>query len=97
LEVLTAKNYLHSEELETQSSSVITSNDTDMDLKSSLITGVAGLGFRTRIFNNLNLQVQGRAEYGPGLLFRTSDKLNNGKKPFTQNTLQACILVGITF
>ncbi len=97
LEVITAKNYLHSEELESQSSSVITNNDTDMDLKSSLITGVAGLGFRTRIFNNLKLQVQGRAEYGPGLLFRTSDKLNNGKKPFTQNTMQACILVGITF
>ncbi|HKK42995.1 MAG TPA: hypothetical protein VJ963_11345 [Bacteroidales bacterium] len=97
MEVITGKSYLHSEELETLSNAVITNNDTDMGLKSSLITGLAGLGFRTRIFNNLGLQVQGRAEYGPGILFRTSDKLNNGKKPFTQNTLQASILVGITF
>lgn len=96
-EMISNKYYFHDEEIETPANNILTYSDSNMDLKSGALSGLAGFGVRTRIFNNIKLQVQGRVEYGQGIMHQDYDTLNNGERPFTQNAMQASLLIGLTF
>jgi hypothetical protein len=88
------KNYNLISEIENPiSHEVKTYEYRNMDFLPGEISAVTGLGLRTRIFNNLNLQFQGRIEYGTGLL----KSLTASYKTFKQNSIQATFLFGITF
>lgn len=70
-----------------------------MNFNSGEISGVGGVGIRTRLFNNINLNLHGRVEYGSGFFVNVhSDKAGAAKKnPYVQNSMQATFLIGITF
>jgi hypothetical protein len=61
------------------------------------ISAIAGLGLRTRIFNNINLFVQGRIEVGQGALQKSNDYSTSSEKPFKHNSIQSTLLLGIAF
>ena len=88
------KNYVLIREIEnTASHEVKTYEYRNLGFHPGEISAVTGLGLRTRIFDNYNLQFQGRFEYGTGLL----KNLTASDKPFKQNSMQVTFLLGITF
>jgi hypothetical protein len=88
------KSYLQIKEVENTSlHDVLTYEYKNMGLQSGEISAIAGAGLRTRIFNNLNLHLQGRVEYGRGIL----KLLTSEENPFRQNSFQYTFLIGITF
>jgi hypothetical protein len=88
------KNYVLIREVESTSShEVKTYEYRNIGFHPGEISAVTGLGLRTRIFDNLSLQFQGRIEYGMGLL----KSLTPSDKPLKQNSMQATFLLGITF
>jgi hypothetical protein len=96
-QVLIDKSYRRIEEHENSLNEILTTENMNMGFNAGEISGLAGLGVRTRIFNNLNLQLQGRIEAGPGLLYKLSDNLHYVDKNLKQNSLQATFMIGITF
>jgi hypothetical protein len=61
------------------------------------VSSVAGIGLKTRLFNNINLNIQGRVEFGTGILERADENSLTDKKPFKEHSLQTSFLIGITF
>jgi hypothetical protein len=98
-QVIMNSSYLHIEELENWHHVITTSEDNAMEFKTGEVSGVAGLGFRTRIFNNINLSLQARIETGPGFFYNNNKDIANGvqKRPFEQNSFQTTFLFGIIF
>jgi len=91
--------YLHVAEEENTFHEITTSQDQNMLFKSGELTGVGGLGVRTRIFSNLNLHLMVMVEYGQGI-FQNVDPTDvnyRKNKPYVQNSLQSSFLLGITF
>jgi len=77
---------------------VTTSEYRNMELRSGEISGLGGLGLRTRIFNNLSIHFQARAEIGSGILVRIKEDGSYYEgDPFDQKSLQTTFLLGITF
>jgi hypothetical protein len=58
---------------------------------------LAGLGTRIRFLNNLNLSLQGMFEMGTGIFSEFRQTIQSTATPFKQNSMQATILVGLTF
>jgi hypothetical protein len=92
------KNYLQINEVEnTVLKEVKTYEYRTYNLHNGEISGMAGLGLRIRIYNNINLHFQGRVEFGPGVLYKPSDHLPYQEKAFKHNSFQRTFLIGITF
>jgi hypothetical protein len=92
------KDYLRTKETENITlHEVKTFEDRDFVVRSGEVSGVAGIGLRTRLFNNLSLHMQGRIEYGPGILELNRTSQLNEENPFKENSIQATFLLGITF
>ena len=87
------KNYIRTEEIENNLHEVKTYEFKNIGFHPGEISVITGFGLRTRILNNINLQLQGRVEYGSGLL----KSLDQAEKPFKQNSVQTTFLIGITF
>lgn len=92
-------DYRHVAETESLNHEINTSEDQNMIFKKGELTGVGGLGIRTRILTNLNLHLQLMVEAGQGLFVNKLPNDVNGRKntPYIQNSLQATVLLGITF
>jgi hypothetical protein len=96
-QVIIDKSYRRIEEHENSLNEIHTNEYRNLGFNAGEISALAGLGVRTRIFNNLNLQLLGRIEAGPGFLYKLSDDLLYEDKNLKQNSLQATFLIGITF
>jgi hypothetical protein len=92
-------SYHHIEEAENMWHEIRTSEDNNMLFKTGEISGAGGVGIRTRLFNNINLHLLGRVEFGPGLFVNVHDEApwKAKLKPYVQNSLQSTFLLGITF
>jgi hypothetical protein len=92
-------DYLHIAESESTSHEITTSEDQDMSFRQGELTGVGGLGVRTRIFTTMNLHLQLMIEAGQGLFLNELPHDVNGRqnKPYVQNSLQTTVLLGLTF
>ncbi len=92
-------DYLHTAEVENLFHEITTSEDKNMHFKAGELSGLAGLGVRTRIFNGLNLHLQLRVEAGQGIFLNEDPTLDayNKKAPFVQSSIQSTLLLGITF
>jgi hypothetical protein len=87
------KKYLRIEEFEVATHTVFTTEYQDFDLLPGEITAVAGIGMRTRLKENLILNIQGRFEMGTGII----NPFREEKRILNQNSMQANILIGLTF
>ena len=92
-------DYMHNAEIENTLHEISTYEDSNMLFRAGEITGLAGLGIRTRMFNNLNLHLMFLFEAGQGLFLNTDPTDTNYRtnKPYVQNSLQSSMLIGITF
>jgi hypothetical protein len=93
------KNYIHIAEEENSYHEISTTTDSKIKLKAGELTAIAGVGLKTRIFNNLALNISGRIEYGSGMFY---NKIKNYAptdymKPFLERSVQSTLLIGITF
>jgi hypothetical protein len=98
-QVFIDNNYSHIAEEENSYHEIRTTTDSNIKFKPGELTAMGGIGLRTRIYNNLALNISGRIEYGPGVFDnngRTTELINK-KKPFWENSLQYNLLFGITF
>ena len=94
-------NYLHITETEVQVYNTIsTEMDNDFTYKAGEISALMGFGARTRVLNSLNLHIEARIEYGSGPFVNYNPNIDNTnitKKPYTQNSLQYGIQLGLSF
>lgn len=94
-------SYRHIEEKETIRNEINTTEDNYFKFKSGEFSGLAGIGLRYRLINNVNLNFQTRFEYGSGLFGNVypADQFGSGSyvKPFKQNSLQVSLLFGVSF
>jgi hypothetical protein len=91
-------NYQMTEEIERQIfSDINTSYHNNVKFKGGETSIFAGLGSRIRFLNNLNLSLQGRIEMGTGIFSEFRQTNQSIATPFKQNSMQATILVGLTF
>jgi hypothetical protein len=92
-------NYLHVQELENTSSSIIdTFENSNIKIRTGEASALAGLGLRTRLINNMIVNFEGRVEYGTGFLGEIIDPtFLRLSKLYKQNSLQFAFLVGISF
>jgi hypothetical protein len=80
-QLMNKKDYVQISEVEnTTLHEVKTFEARDLVVRSGEVSSVAGIGLKTRIFNNLNLNIQGRVEYGPGIIERAEENTLNDKK-----------------
>jgi hypothetical protein len=86
-------DYRHIEEIENRYHEVYTTEEHNLNLNNGEISGVGGIGIKTRIFNNLSLHLQLRMEVGSGL-FKTTNEVETLLK---QKSVQSAFLLGITF
>ncbi len=92
------KGYNNTEEIvNTDLHEVRTSENRDLIFLNYEVTAILGGGIRARVLNSLNLHIEGRIEMGSGLFNKSSQSLFAGEKPFKQSSLQAGLLLGITF
>lgn len=92
-------NYSHIAEEENSYHEIHTTADNDIKFKTGELTAIGGIGLRTRLLNDLLLNISGRAEYGKGIFNNTgrSQELIVKRKPFLESSLQFTFLLGITF
>ncbi len=86
------KDYLRIEAAENFQHDIIITEYRDMFFKPVELSGVGGIGIKTKIYNNVSLNILGRVEVGTGI-FETEI---NGQI-FTQNSIQSSLLIGIIF
>jgi hypothetical protein len=72
---------------------VHTYQDDELKFAPKELSLVCGAGIKTRFINTTSISVQGRVEYGSGIF----EYIKIAKEIFNQNSLQATILIGITF
>lgn len=91
--------YSHIAEEENTFHEIYTYHDSNMLFRKGALTGVAGLGVRTRIFSSMNIHLMYMMEYGQGLFLNTdpTDTNNRQNSPYVESALQSTILLGITF
>lgn len=87
------KDFHRIEEIEYFQKEIRTFEYNDMAFNKGEMSAVGGFGIRTRIFNNLNLHLQGRIEVGSGLFIKSVGYV----REFKQNSIQSTFLIGITF
>lgn len=92
-----SKDYLQIKEVENTLREIKTYEIRDLAVQAGEATVVTGIGLRTRMFNSLNLNIQGRFEIGTGFIERADEKSYHNTKPFKEQSMQATILLGITF
>jgi hypothetical protein len=92
-------NYSHIAEEENFYHEIHTTVNNDIKFKKGELTAIGGIGLRTRIFNDLLLNISGRAEYGKGIFNNDgrTQELIVKRKPFLESSLQFTFLLGITF
>lgn len=88
-------NFLQIEEIETHSNVVNTIEKRDYSFKNGELTATGGIGLRMRIFNNLNLSLEGRIESGSGIFLPVVNLTYMEK--FEQSSFQSSVVLGITF
>jgi hypothetical protein len=86
-------NFRHIEEFENSSHEVSTNEYEDFTFNPQEISVLAGIGVRTRLFNDIFLNLQGRIEYGSGIFKITSEYIDS----FKQYSIQPSILLSVTF
>lgn len=95
--ILLNKDYYHIRESELQYwHHVYTSEDKNIELRSTELTGIAGAGLKIRMFNNLKFSIMGGAEFGSGI-YKQSQSASVGLVEFKQHSIQKFIMVGMTF
>lgn len=87
------KNYVRIEEIERSNNEIFTTEYRDYKLLPFEVSGLAGFGIRSRMKNDLILNIQGRFEYGTGIM---SPSLYL-ERVLKQNSIQANLLIGLTF
>jgi hypothetical protein len=92
------KNYVQIEEVERPVINDINTYEYRMTgFKGGEMSILAGIGSRIRVFNNLNLSVQGRLEMGTGVFSSFRQSIQYSETPFKQSSVQATFLIGLTF
>ncbi len=86
-------NFRNIEEVENNDYEVITYEYEDFTFNHQEISALAGIGVKTRLYNNIFLNLQARVEYGGGLFLDASTT----EAQFKQNSIQPSILLGVTF
>jgi hypothetical protein len=95
---MSKKDYVLIKEVENTSLHEVRTYETrDLVVTSGEVSSVAGVGLKTRLFNNISLNIQGRVEFGTGILERVDEYSLNDDKPYKEQSLQASFLIGITF
>jgi hypothetical protein len=92
-------NYSHIAEEENSYHEISTTADNNIKFKKGELTAIGGIGLRTRLFNDLLLNISGRAEYGKGV-FNNEGRIQElivKKKPFLESSMQFTFIIGITF
>jgi hypothetical protein len=87
-------NFRNIEEIENNSHEISTYEYENFTFNPREITALAGIGVKTRLYNNIFLNLQGRVEYGGGLF---KDPSVTSEPMFKQNSIQPFILLGVTF
>lgn len=92
-------DYMHVAEAENILHEITTYVDHDMVFNKGELTGVCGLGVRTRILTKLNLHLTFMLETGKGLFLNELQGDTNSMKlkPYNQRSFQSTLLIGITF
>jgi hypothetical protein len=72
---------------------VYTSEYNDLIFKPGEVSYFSGIGVRAKVFNSMNVHLEGKIEGGNGI-FKSRD---TSERDFTQNSLQVTFLFGITF
>lgn len=92
-------DYEHSAEVEDINHEINTYLDKNMRIKAGEISGVGGLGARTRIYKNVNLHILLLVEAGNGVFVNELRSQLNGtaNKPYKQHSVQETLLLGLTF
>lgn len=91
--LLLQKDYFRIEEIERPNNEVFTTEYRDYGMLPYEVSGSAGFGIRSRMKNNFILNIQGRVEYGTGIISPTQ----YFERLFKQNSIQANLLIGLTF
>ncbi len=86
-------NFRRIEEYENNSHEIVTNEYEDFAFNPQEISGLAGIGVRTRLFNDIFLNLQGRVEFGSGIFKKNSERNDS----FNQYSIQPSILFGVTF
>jgi hypothetical protein len=87
------KRYFHISEFEYNNNSIYTTEDSNINLKSSEITPVLSAGIYMRLVKLIRIRVEGRVEYGKGLIQNSSLAITT----LSQNSIQGSLLFGISF
>jgi len=86
-------NFRHIEEIENSIHEITTFEFEDFTFNPIGINIIAGIGVKTRLYNNIFINIQGRAEYG-GCLFKDTSET---EEQFKGSSIQPSIILGITF